>query len=505
MNKSFSRIALGFGVALLVSSAAILLLVPGSARVAVVEAIAGLVLVGVYFAANKGSLGRTFGGKATMFYGVSAVIAVVLAGALGAGNYVAAKKKVNWDLTKGGLYTLAEDTTRTLRGLANEVKVTAFYGAADPEYGGIKEILDRYQKQSDKLKVEFVDPEKDPQRTKAASITAQGPRIVFSHGATEARANDASEESLTNALVKVLRTSEKRIYFTSGHGEADVKDANTEGGYARIAKKLEDEGLKSGTVNLLGEALPEDAAAVAIVGPRKPFMEPEVEAISKYLDKGGRLFVALEPGFIDPGLQQLLEDWGVIFEDSLVVDPLSKLMGGGDAVPVVQQYAEHDITKGFGLTTVFPTARPVIARGDADPRPTILALTNPTAWGETDYRSGNAEFNENERRGALGLMAIVSKKKDGAEAESRIVASGDADFVNNKYLGAAGNADLFLNSMNWLASQEARITIRPKMREASHLMLTDADAKFLNFFSISAMPMLILAAGLSVWLVRRSK
>lgn len=505
MKKSLSRIALGFGVALLVSSAAILLLVPGSSRVAVVEAIAGVVLVGIYFAANKGALGRTFGGKATMFYGVSATIAVVLAGALAAGNYVAAKKKVSWDLTKAGLFTLAEDTTRTLQGLKDEVKVTAYFGSADPEFGGVKEMLDRYQKQSEKLVVEYVDPEKEPQRAKAASITAQGPRIVFAHGATEARANDASEESLTNALVKVLRTSEKRVYFTTGHGEADLKDENTEVGYARIAKKLEDEGLRSATVNLLGGSIPDDAAALAIVGPRRAFMEPEVEAISAWLDKGGRLFVALEPGFVDPQLERLLEDWGVIFEDSLVVDPLSKLMGGGDAVPVVQQYAEHDITKGFGLTTVFPSARPVISRGDADPRPTILALTNPTAWGETDYRTGNAQFDEGERRGALGLVAIVSKKKDGAEAESRIVAAGDADFVNNKFLAAAGNADLFLNSMNWLASQEARITIRPKMREASHLMLTDGDARFLNFFSISAMPMLILAAGLSVWLVRRSK
>ncbi|HWV38250.1 MAG TPA: GldG family protein [Vulgatibacter sp.] len=505
MKKSLSRIALGFGVALLVSSAAILLLVPGSTRVAVVEAIAGILLVGVYFAVNKGALGRTFGGKATMFYGVSAAIAVVLAGALGAANYVAAKKKVSWDLTKAGLFTLAEDTTRTLQGLTDEVKVTAYYGSADPEFPGVKEMLDRYQKQSDKLVVEYVDPEKEPQRAKAASITAHGPRIVFSHGATEARANDASEEALTNALVKVLRTSEKKVYFTTGHGEADLKDEATEFGYARIAKKLEDEGLRSSTVNLLGGSIPDDAAALVIVGPRKPFMEPEVEAISDWLDEGGRLFVALEPGFADPGLEKLLEEWGVIFEDSLVVDPLSKLMGGGDAVPVVQHYAEHDITKGFGLTTVFPTARPVIARGDADPRPTILALTNPTAWGETDYRSGNAQFDEGERRGSLGLVAIAARTKEGAETESRIVATGDADFVNNKYLAAAGNADLFLNSMNWLASQEARITIRPKMREASHLMLTDADAKFLNFFSISAMPMLILAAGLSVWLVRRSK
>ncbi|AKU91373.1 GldG family protein [Vulgatibacter incomptus] len=500
--KSLSRVALAFGISLLVSSLAILLLVPGSERVAVVQVVAGVVLTAIYFAANKGALGRTFGGRATWFYGLSALTALLLVGGLAAGNYIAARKQVSWDLTKGGIYTLADDTVKTLRDLKEEVKVTAFYGSADPALPPVKEILERYQKQSEKLVVEYVDPEKNPQIAAAKSITAEGPRILFAHGATEARAAEPSEEALTNALLKVLRTSEQRLYFTTGHGEGDIK-LDTERGFSRIAGKLENEGLKTATVNLLSGAIPEDAAGLAILSPKRPFLEPEVKAVRRWLKDGGRLFVALEPGADDPALQQLLDEWGFLFEDSMIVDPLSKMMGGGDAIPVVQVYAEHEITKGFGLMSVFPSVRPVIARGDADPRPTILALTNPTAWGETEWRSGAARFDESKRKGALGLMAVLAKK-DG-DNETRIVAAGDSDFASNQYEAVAGNADLFLNSMNWLASQEARITIRPKQRDASRLFLTDGDARFLNFFSISAMPMLILAAGLSVWLVRRSK
>lgn len=501
--KTISRIALGFGIALLVSGAAVLLLVPGSGRVATVEGVLGLAAIVFFFVANKGSLGRTFSDRAVWFYGLSAGIGVVLLGALVATNYIAASKKVSWDLTKVGLFTLAEDTVRTLEGLEEEVKVTAFYGPADPAIDGVKEMLDRYQRESDKLKVEYIDPEKNPQLTKEKEITAQGPRIIFSQGSSEARAGDASEESLTNALLKVLRTAEKTVYFTTGHGEGIISDSSGERGFARIAKKLEGEGLKSAPLNLTSGEVPPDAAAVAVLGPERAFLEPEVEALSRYLEGGGRLFIALEPGVEDPALEELLDGYGVLLEDSIVVDPVSKLMGGGDAIPVVQQYGEHEITEGFGLMTVFPSARPVIARGDADPRPTILALSNPTAWGETEWRTGTARYEDGKRRGPLGIVAAVSLPKGGDEA--RIVVSGDADFVNNQYQGVAGNSDLFLNSMNWLASQEARITIRPKQREASQLMLTDADARFLNFFSISAMPMLILAAGLSVWLVRRSK
>jgi len=501
--KTISRVALGFGISLLVSGAAILLLVPGSGRIATVQAIAGVILTILYFIANKGSVGRTFSDRAVWFYGLSAGIGVVLLAGLAAINYISVSKQVSWDFTKGGLFTLAEDTIRTLEGLETEVKVTAFFGPADPAIDGVKEMLERYQRKSDKLVVEYIDPEKNPQLTKEKEITQNGPRIIFSHGNTEAKAPDASEESLTNALLKVLRTADKTIYFTTGHGEGDTADNSSERGFARIAKKLEGEGLKSSALNLTSGSVPADAAAVAILGPQRPFLDLEIEALRTYLDGGGRLFVALEPGASDPQLEQLLEEKGIIFEDSMVVDPVSKLMGGGDAVPVVQQYAEHDITKGFNLMAVFPSARPVIARGDAEPRPTILALSNPSAWGETEWRTGTARLDEGKRRGPLGLMAVSAQPAGGDEL--RIVASGDADFINNQYQSVAGNADLFLNSMNWLASQEGRITIRPKQREASSLLLTDGDARFLNFFSISAMPMLILAAGLSVWLVRRSK
>ena len=120
---------------------------------------------------------------------------------------------------------------------------------------------------------------------------------------------------------------------------------------------------------------------------------------------------------------------------------------------------------------------------------------------------------ETERRGALGIVAVLDKEIDVGDpdapvretAQVRIAAFGDSDFVSNRFVQAGGNADLFLNTLNWLSSQEERITIRPKQRAASRLVLTEADAKFLNFFSIAAMPMLVLAVGLSVWLVRRSR
>lgn len=502
--RTFTRIALGFGIALLVSAAAMLVLVPGSGAMAATQALVGIGLIVSYFFTNKGALGRAFAGKGTLFYGVSAAMAVLLLGALIAVNYVATKKKVTWDLTKEGIFTLAPETKQLLGTLSEEIRVTAFYAPNDPAYDPVRELLERYRNETEKLVIDFVDPDKEPQLVQDKGITAQGPRVIFARGATESKAAEPSEEGFTNALRKLLHTSQATVYFTAGHGEGALDDSSTERGYGVVARRMAEEGLTHKALHLSSGAIPEDAAAVAILGPQRPFLEGEVQLLREWLEKGGRLFVALEPSFEDPLLEALLADYGFLFEKALVVDPLSKLMGGGDAIPVVQSFAEHDITKGFRFQTIFPTARPVTARGDVDPRPLVLATTNPTAWGETDWQSGQAQFDpETERRGALGLVAVLSKGT--GEEEVRIVGVGDADFAANRFVQAAGNADLFLNSVNWLVSHEERITIRPRTREASRLVLTESDAKFLNFFSISALPMLVLALGLSVWLVRRSK
>lgn len=512
--RTISRIALGFGIALVVSAAAMLILVPGSGKMSTGQAVVGLGLIVFYMLTNKGAVGSAFAGRGTLFYGASALIALLLLGGLGALNYIVARQKVSWDLTKEKIFTLAPETKDLLRNLDEEIQITAFFATHDAQYEAVKHLLDRYQRESEKVVVTYVDPDKEPQLVQEKQISQHGPRLIFARGAAESKVAEISEEGFTNALRGLLYTTTRKIYFVSGHGEADLEDTSSERGYGQIAKRLDTEGIEHERLHLSAQTVPEDAAALAIIGPKRPFLEEEVAELRRWLDTGGRLLVALEPGYDDPHLLGLLEEQGFIFENALIVDPLSRLFGGGDAIPVIQQYAEHAISRAFQFQTVFPTARPITSRGDVDPRPLVLATTNPSAWGETEWRGGEVSFDpETERRGALGIVAVLDKEIDVGDpdapvretAQVRIAAFGDSDFVSNRFVQAGGNADLFLNTLNWLSSEEERITIRPRQRAASGLMLTEADAKFLNFFSIAAMPMLVLAVGLSVWLVRRSK
>ena len=85
--------------------------------------------IAAYVATNVGTLSENFSGRGSMFLISSVVSAVVLAGALGAVNYIVVKKPRTWDLTKDQIFTLSDQTIGTLKALAEDVKVLAFYAS----------------------------------------------------------------------------------------------------------------------------------------------------------------------------------------------------------------------------------------------------------------------------------------------------------------------------------------------------------------------------------------
>jgi ABC-type uncharacterized transport system involved in gliding motility auxiliary subunit len=338
--------------------------------------------------------------------------------------------------------------------------------------------------------------------------------MVVESGRQQDKVQQLGEEGLTNAIVKVTHAATMKIYFVQGHGEGDPQDTEARG-YSQIAKALADEGITSAPLSLLEtKEIPKDAAAVIVAGPERRLLPPEVETLKAYLAQGGRMVILLDPQ-ISAGMDDLLKDYGILASNDEIIDPLSRLAGTNLDTPVVGQYAQHEITKGFNLATVFPTVRSLVALNETGGagRPLALATTNPTAWGETDFAmlAQGKTSAEGKKKGALAVALVVSKpvpatEKDKRSDETRLVVFGDSEFPNNRWGQVGpGNQDLFMNTVSWLAEQSDRITIRPKAREASHLTMNQQQMTLVQFFSIDVLPVMLLAVGIAVWRVRRAK
>jgi ABC-type uncharacterized transport system involved in gliding motility auxiliary subunit len=537
---TLGRLAGAVGLVLVITSPFTWFLVGHFGVVVLAKLLVGILGLGFFVATDFDTIGRLFGSRTFTLTAITAAFGVIAVGLVGAVNYVALENDVELDMTREGVYTLSERTLGVLGRLDEEVKIQAFYAEFEDERAWVESVLDRYAGKSDELKVEMVDPLAQPELAERYKISLGGPRIVVTSGREEARAKDATEQELTNAIVQVAERTGKKVYFLTGHGEGDLTEETAPEGYKLIGDAVESEGYKVEALNLLESPatddaavtikatgddakvetpketleIPLDASLLVVAGARSRIFEPELAAIEDYLKRGGRLLALLDPDS-DTGLEDVLEHWKIHARDDIVVDtnPMNRLMGLGAASPLVFPVEKrHPITERQMPPAVMPTvcSLEVAVGGEpgADTQP--LVETGDSAWGETAPKDGAAERDDKDNLGPVSVGLVSTKEIPATDAdrssdETRIAAFCDSDWASNGYLSLQGNADLFLNTLAWLAEQEEKITIRPKTRTASQLTLSADQMGMLTFLSMDIVPVLLIAVGLGIVLNRRRR
>ncbi|QPJ65102.1 MAG: GldG family protein [Candidatus Nitrohelix vancouverensis] len=479
----------------------------------------GCAVAALYFliAERRIVLGALKSRSATHGMNSFALVAIVV-GILVFVNLISLRHKSRIDLTEGGFFTLSEQTEKVASSLPRDVKMTAFFQTESPEKNQFKSLGDGYLELSEKLSLDYVDPDKNPGATKRYGVTSYG-TIVLESGGKEARVQNPTEENLTNALIKVTSDQQKTLYFLSGHDEKRLDDPGPEG-YSTIKASLEKDGYQVKEFSFMtAPSAPDDANLIVIPGPKRPFQEAEIKALDAYLEGGGAVFVLLDPQ-LPTGLEDFLLRWGVKVQNDLVVDPISNLFGGDSAAPVVNTYVPHDITKNFSLPTIFPLLRSVTAVEQEGLRSEEILLTGANSWAETDVRAGKARYDADaDIKGPVPVMVAVTKDlapatEDATDASSasaesenipqaRLAVVGDSDFAGNNYFNFSGNGDFFLNAASYLAEEQRLISIRPRERKNNPLQLTRSEGNVLFVFGVILFPGCVVAAGIASWWKRR--
>ncbi|MGE4232332.1 MAG: GldG family protein [Bacteriovoracia bacterium] len=459
---------------------------------------------------RKAVKGRTFkyGANAAITVGLVLAILIVL-------NYLNANHFYKKDFTKNKTYSLSDQTTKILKDLKDEVALTAFVKAQARDQ--IKALFENYAYISKKIKFEFVDPDRDPSRTKAAGVREYGTVIVTS-GKKETRISEPNEEKLTNALIKVLKKKITTVCSLSGHGEKSF-DATDAEGFSSIKQELSGQSYESRTVNSLNETkVPEDCDVVLILGPTKAFFEKEVSVIEEWLDNGGRVLIALDPNLksgadYSPEMKGLVEKWGVEIGHNLVLDPTSRLLGVNASVPVVGEYnVDHPVTKDFKNTALFPLTSTVKIKSGlpSSLKTWWLAKSTPRSVIKSDFKEiAKGQVKIDEKKDVIGsqeLLVAVEGSRDANKKgpkPTRLVVFGTSNFAINGYARHGANSDLFLNLISWLGDDENLISIRAKEEDNQMPTLGQAEGRFIQLLTMILIPGGVLLLGLFVWIRRR--
>ena len=480
---------------------------------------------------------------ANLFVQVIAAVALVVMV-----NWLVARHYMRFDWTRAHYYQLADKTKQVIRTLREPVDVVVFIPASaagayvEKTLEDARSLLKEMQFiGGDKLRVEYVDPDRNLARAKqlVEKFKLDAPdAIIFVCGERHKYVRldnlvdiDVSEYGMGQGRVKAFKgegvflsaiqsvTEEKppKVYFLAGHGEHDPNNPDQRDGYSTLSQYIKRNDITVTRWNLMEkQALPDDAGAIVIAGPRQALTPAELTALDDYLKKrGGRLLVMLDPNR-KTGLETWLRNWDVQVDDDLAVAKGGVLLGTELLIvnAVGTEYAPHPITaKLEDVNTTFPYARSVhradggTAPGADQPMVTELVKTPAAFWGETDLQSERMTFDPGrDVKGPLCLaVAVEGGRSPGVElgtGQGRMVVVGTSSFVDNASL-SGGNLDFFMNSLDWLLKREQLIAVSPKLPQEFRLDMTPNQARGVYALAIGGMPLAVALLGLAVWARRR--
>ncbi|MBL8242366.1 MAG: Gldg family protein [Bryobacterales bacterium] len=438
--------------------------------------------------------------RQTKFTAYTGLYAAIFIAGLVIVNVLAERNNKSVDTTANKRYSLSEQTEKIVSGLKGEV--VAVYFDRTSRFETAKGLLDRYSNISNKFKIEYVDPDKDPAKAKAFGARSYG-TLILDNGTRREEAKAVTEQEITGAMARMQQTGEQMLCSLDGHGERALEGGDP-GSFGSAKQALERNNYKTQTVKMLEKAeIPAACTILLSAGARRDYGDEAIAAIKGFVEKGGDAMFLLTPAIkgakeeVDENakLVALLGTWNVQVNNDLLFD------GAGPGVLAVEDFSQHPIVRDMrGLPALIALARSLEVKTGAEKlfgsspdafRTKTLDLQKLQAGPTKD---GNGPF-------VLGAATTVGGGGD-IKKQGRVVVVGSVDWASAAMLNRYGNRDLFLNMVNWLSADEDLISIRPKEPEDRRLNVK--PAQFWVLYVTSFLPALgVLAAGIMVWLKRR--
>lgn len=358
------------------------------------------------------------------------------------------------------------------------------------------------------------------------------------------------EWQIAGVFKRLIRGTAPKVVFVTGHYERNIFKTGEREYANHTAGKLErgalvNLGFDVDTISLDTEDIPERVTTVVLADPKSALSAVCIDKISRYIHKGGNMFILGEPGkqqMVNPVLKQL----GVSLMDGVLVsqhkrempqmqtphftnaflsmeqDPSSaafKKMPEKDRHLLMPYVTAIDIadTTGFtctpllkseaGLTwlkkgkLVVDSAMVEFNEQDGDIRNFFASLSKtkmPAMKEDTisiPERTDQVHDDHHSFVTLLALHRIVGSK------DQRIVVAGDADFISNmRAMQHRFGRVLY----SWLANGEYPISFPDSPQQDILLTITGSTAAHLKLFFVWILPALVLLGG-SILLIRRKR
>ncbi len=471
-------------------------------------------------------------------------------------NYISARRYERFDLTRDQVFTLSERTLHVLGELDKPVELYVFMSSGEQAFADLRELIERYRAKSDKISVEFVDPDREPARFKLMTEKFGVRTALQEGGHTEAelallavsgdkrwsvtrddlvdvdfgetgdqakgpKVNVKTEQALSGALVQVTSGRPTKVCLSEGHGEWSLTDS-ADRSLAALKEELKRDNVTVEALATRGKSeLPKECDALFVLGPLKPFSEEEGAALERYLAAGGNVLLALDPvinGDAVPatGLEAFAAQHGIRIDATVLVERNRERLLSPSPIEttLIESYGSHAAVRALAplhVPIVARLSRTLGATGDKDKPVETLLSPSDEAYGEVQLPQIVAGDQLNPSAGdvlgpvQLALGTVAQKSGENTLPGRRLIVIGDSDWLQPELLHQPqlANVDLLSGITGFLTEREALVSIKPRKIDAQALLITEEGLAGVFWRVVLLMPLAALVLGVGVWWQRR--
>ena len=445
---------------------------------------------------------------ADTLFGILLFTVLLLAG------WLAARHDHYFDWSSTARNSLSAESIAVLDRLEAPLHIVVYAAPEHRVARAVEQLLARYRTHSDNLSVEYVDPQRFPERARDADVDLIGQLVLDYRGRRETLYS-LNESAVTNAIARLTRPSSPWVAVLEGHGERAISGA-AGADIGRFAQLLHQRGFRLQPLDLATvPAVPDNTDLLLITTPSIALFPGEAQALMEHVEAGGNLLWLMDPSERP--------------DDLLGLQPLADLLGirtlpgtghrcGRRAnrawtrrpSPSSTSGPEHPLSQGLERSAIFPGS----VAFEATPPPgwqleTTLS-SGELSWNETGPVRGEVTRDERagEQPGPLPLALVLSRPRPGVDdaeqasadpaQQQRVIVVGDGDFLSNAHLANGVNQALALRLARWLTGQEDLVAVPAPISDSDALVLAPVRGWAIVGGGLIGLPALLVALGIAI-------
>lgn len=445
--------------------------------------------------------------------------------------FIASDNDKTLDLSYFKTATPGTATENIVASFEEPLRVLLFFPTVNPVKDEVMRYFRQLQNRTGRVQIEEYDRLASPMVAGEFSVIEDGTIVVARGDQSErisigAEMNTARSQLRTldrlvqTALMPMIR-ERRRVYLTTGHGE--INDPQTAHYFndvplgrvetlREILNYLNYDVADIGVASGLAFDVPSDAAMLLIIGPRRPFIDAEIAAIERYLERGGSILLALDPGteFQMGGLADRL---GVRFTDEPLVDDQQYVRQRGDVsdrrLLVTDRFLSHEImttinraAPGSGILAVGPGRLEEVEGGGGKPIFIVRSASSSFADLDRDFEYDDGTETRSTYNIVAAIDGLTPSGSAGEDAsaergEGRALVFASSAMLSDAVITSLGlNAALVANGVRWLGGEEKYAGTTESEEDVPIVHTRDEDVAWF-YATILGAPALVLGAGLA--------